>query len=344
MKARLGPCLVALGLAAACGQVRDDDSAATSTSGGTTSAGGAPEGSACADGSMPRPFVRDADGDGTGQKLPAGETCDAQPPSGHTFQSSVNVDGDCDDTDPALRYWANFYTDADADGYGVPNQEHTFDCAERAIAGMAPNARDCDDSDASAQLEQFVDADADGYGVTAQTACVADDAEGYTLSPDDCDDSEASVHPYSEFEAPLDGVDSDCDGNDYPITRCADLIEPGNAVPVDETCEGAVDLFLASVSACHDCEGSRVALVVGNRGTVATGAELVITGGKQWGSAEPLRLRLEAPLAPGALSPRLESAAPRPEIFLEIAGTEGLRDCNPTDNQGHIDVGFVDCL
>jgi len=337
-----GLCLVALGLAAACGQARHNDSAAPPMSGDTTTTAGAPETSACADGSMPQPFFRDADGDGTGQKAPAGATCSAQPPSGHTFQWSV--DGDCDDTDPELRSWANFYTDADADGYGVPNQEHTYDCAERVIAGMAPNARDCDDGDPSVQLEQFLDADADGYGATAQAACVADDAEGYTLLPDDCDDAQASVYPYSEFEAPLDGVDSDCDGNDYPIARCADLVEPGSAVPIDETCAGAVDLFIASVSACHDCEGSRLTLVVGNRGTVAAEAEVVIAGGDQWGSAEPLRLTLAEPLAPGALSPRLESEAPVPEVFFEVAGTEGLRDCNPTDNLGHVDVGFVECL
>lgn len=336
---------VALGLLPACGETGGGDSAATaSTIGGmtATSAGGAPESSACADGSAFRSFFRDDDGDGFGQELPAGQTCGDDPPSGHSFLGGPS--DDCDDTDPELYTWANFYTDGDGDGYGVPHQEHSYDCRERAIAGMAPNARDCDDGDPTVHLEQYVDADGDDHGVEARTACVADDADGYALSPGDCDDSQATVHPYSEFEAPLDGVDSDCDGNDYPITGCGSFVAPEGDVPVDTDCAGAVDLFFASVSACLDCDGSRIELIVGNRGTIATEVEILISGAESTSAAEPVRLGLAAPLPPGALSPRLASPAPLPEVRLEIAGTEGLADCDPADNVGHVRVGFVECF
>lgn len=335
---------LALGVAAACGETNTGDAAATGASSGitATSAGGSPEAASCPSGSAPRAFFRDDDGDGFGQKLPAGATCSDDPPIGHAFLGGTNED--CDDTDPGLYTWANFYTDADGDGYGVPHQEHTFDCSKRAIAGMAPNARDCDDADPGLHLEQFVDADGDGHGVEAHTACVADDAEGYALGPGDCDDSQARVHPYSEFEVPLDRIDSDCDGNDYPVTGCGVFVAPAATVSVDTACAGSIDLFLASVSACLDCSGSRVELVVGNRGTVSTEAEILIRGAEGTTSAEPVRLALGAPLAPGTLSQRLVSAAPLPTIRLEIAGTEGLNDCNPADNVGQVQVGFVECF
>lgn len=333
---------IALALALACGEAQSG--AGASTSGGTTatSTGGAPEASACADGSAPRAFFRDDDGDGYGQRLAAGETCSGAPPEGHAFLGGTS--DDCDDTDPDLYTWSNFYTDADGDGYGVANQEHTYDCRERAISGTAPNARDCDDADPALHLEQFVDTDGDGFGVEARTACVADDADGYATGPGDCDDAEASVHPYSEFEAPLDGIDSDCDGHDYPITACEGFVDPGSAVPVDENCEGAVDLFLASVSACLDCEGSRVELVVGNRGSVAAEVEVLISGTPGTTQAVPRRLGLEAPLAPGAISERLASSAPLPEIYLEVTSTNGIAECNPADNLGYVRVGFVECF
>jgi len=335
---------LALGFAAACGETNTGDAEVTRSSSGVTatSGGGSPEAASCPGGSEPRSFFRDDDGDGFGQKLPAGTTCSDDPPSGHAFLGGTTED--CDDTDPELYSWANFYTDADGDGYGVPYQEHAFDCSKRVIAGMASNARDCDDADTSSHLQQFVDADGDGHGVQASAACVADDAEGYALVSGDCDDSQADVHPYSEFEAPLDGIDSDCDGNDYPVTGCGVFVAPEGDVPVDTACAGSVDLFLASVSACLDCSGSRVELVVGNRGSVSTEAELLISGDAGTSAAEPVRLALDGPLAPGALSQRLLSAAPLPTIHLEIAGTEGLTDCNPEDNVGQIQVGFVECF
>lgn len=288
-----------------------------------------------------RALYVDGDGDGYGREEKVGESCDEEPPEGLTFLSTLH--GDCDDSDPLAHAWTNFYTDADGDGYGVPLQEHTFACAERPIEGMAPNADDCDDTDASAQLEQYVDRDGDGYGDENERQCVAADAEGYERQPLDCDDSDPSVYYASEFEQPLDGVDSDCDGSDYALTRC----EPATlaaAVSVDEDCAGP-DVGFVAVDHCTPCDSSTVTVAVANFGTVAARVVVRLLEPQVDAPAEEVwALELEEPLEPGAVSEPLSGGVYGWQASLEVVSADGSSDCNPADNVRELPYGRIECF
>jgi hypothetical protein len=122
------------------------------------------------------------------------------------------VDDDCDgQVDEADAVDAlDWYTDADHDGFGDPN-EGQLACA--APSGTVADDTDCDDTsvryhpgasetdctdpndyDCSGSAPLFDDADDDGFA-----ACV------------DCDDGDSGVHP-GALEL-CDGVDNDCDGD-----------------------------------------------------------------------------------------------------------------------------------
>lgn len=98
--------------------------------------------------------------------------------------------GDCDDNDrftfpgaAELDDPTACMRDADEDGWGAAD-----------VAAPLYLGRDCDDNDASLQED-----DADG--------------DGSSTCDGDCDDADGTRHP-QRSEAPFDGVDSDCDGDD----------------------------------------------------------------------------------------------------------------------------------
>jgi hypothetical protein len=127
--------------------------------------GAGPAQSVCNDGSLPAGFSRaggdcgpadaevwrllayshvDADGDGATTPL-AGNVCAGLAlPDPYRTEPSGN---DCDDEDPALRFWVLFYPDGDGDGVGT--LPRIIDClAENAIpAGFSHLGHDPDDTD-----------------------------------------------------------------------------------------------------------------------------------------------------------------------------------------------------
>ena len=138
------------------------------------------------------------------------------------------ADNDCDgDVDEELPL-ADYYVDADGDGFGDANEPTVNDCGPPA--GYADNADDCDD------------AAADVYPGATEVACngVDNDCDG-ALHPDeldgdgdgtstcdgDCDDADADLN--------LDDVDGDgqttCDGD------CDDGV-PETYVGAPEVCDG----------------------------------------------------------------------------------------------------------
>ncbi len=212
-------------------------------------------------------WYEDADGDGYGDGTPA---CLCSASGTYT----TDEDGDCDESDAAIHPampevcdyvdqdcdgeadegLTRYYTDDDADGYGVDTE--TGSCT--SFAGAATLPGDCDDADTginpglpevcddadvdedcdgladdadagvSDQPEWYVDADADGYGdeTTAGTV-TCEGPEGWAPDGTDCDDSDDEVNP-GNHEWYGDTRDEDCDGvTEVSRTYCSPNVGPG---------------------------------------------------------------------------------------------------------------------
>ena len=165
------------------------------------------------------------------------------------------IDTDCDgtlDEDDATDA-ITWYIDYDGDGYGASGYTRTA-CSQPS--GYVASATDCDDTDkaikpgateycngeddncdgsidegaAADASTWYADSDGDGYGDpdTSKAACAR--PSGYVADSTDCYDKSADAYPGSnETETPGDGIDTDCDGNDF----CEDL-----------SCDGLPDLFM----------------------------------------------------------------------------------------------------
>ncbi len=162
-------------------------------------------------------FYADADGDGYGDASTLTTACSA--PSGYTTDGS-----DCDDSDGSSTHTGQ---DGDCDGILTSDDCDDADASSSALSQDGDcdgilTADDCDDGD-SASNAIADDGDCDGALTAddcddtdpASTLVVNDaDCDGYTTA-NDCDDANASIHP-GATELDGDGIDSDCDGLDYP--------------------------------------------------------------------------------------------------------------------------------
>jgi hypothetical protein len=196
----------------------------------------------------PATWYADGDGDGFGDATSTSAACDQ--PSGYvadatdcddasstTFPGANelcdDVDQDCDgELDEDAVDMADWYADADADGFGDPDVATAAcdqpagtvaddqDCDD-ADGSVNPNAvetcdgldQDCDgeaDEDATDALAWYTDADGDGWGDdgTAVQACVA--PTDTLAAGGDCDDADPAVSPGADEIC--DGVDTNCDG------------------------------------------------------------------------------------------------------------------------------------
>jgi len=189
-------------------------------------------------------WYADADGDGWGYQASPITACEA--PNGY-----VDGSGDCDDADPEsypdapercdgidndcdgevdedlIETW---YADADADGFGNPDNildscdpgegwvEDSTDCDDDSPA-VNPEATelcndtddDCDgDIDEELESSWYGDADADGYGDPASEVIDCEPGLDWVENGDDCDDTNSDIHP-DAIEI-CDSIDNDCDG------------------------------------------------------------------------------------------------------------------------------------
>jgi hypothetical protein len=125
-------------------------------------------------------------------------------------------------------------TDADGDGYGTDVDCDDSNAAIHPEASESCNGVDdnCDmaiDNDPADGTEYSVDADGDGYGKT-QRYCAKPPVT--VERGGDCHDDNPTAFPGSTTtEVPKDGIDTDCDGNDF----CTDL-----------NCDGRPDIVVPS--------------------------------------------------------------------------------------------------
>ncbi|MCB9683645.1 MAG: hypothetical protein H6735_01230 [Alphaproteobacteria bacterium] len=151
--------------------------------------------------------IRDADGDGDPAEQFGGNDCDDGDPlvsSLMTEDWSNDIDDDCD---------GNAF-DQDGDGY---------------LRGT-----DCDDTDATVNVERTWYADEDGDGVVGATpyvACIPEDGSSADPGPD-CDDQDPTVALVTLFR------DADGDGYGDPATTTTDHCEPVEGwVPTSGDCD-----------------------------------------------------------------------------------------------------------
>ncbi|MEY4118812.1 MAG: hypothetical protein RLZZ116_2140 [Planctomycetota bacterium] len=143
------------------------------------------------------------------------------------------LDDDCDSAADDGLTFINYYTDADADGYGATGATAQNSCA--AIPGKAPNNTDCDDARAATNpgaaevcngiddncvggidngltfLNYYTDSDGDSYGVstgTAQNSC--NPVTGKVPNNLDCNDTNPAISP--DATETCNGIDDNCTG------------------------------------------------------------------------------------------------------------------------------------
>jgi len=225
----------------------------------------------------------DLDGDGY---------CPGQDIGGTLYCSDGSLPGDCDET-LALRFpgnpevcdgldndcnlladdglpFADWWRDADTDGYGDLAQLVTT--CDGAPTGYVGDATDCDDTQATVFpgnpevcdgldndcnlsaddgltfQDWWLDADVDGYGDPAQLASTCDGAPtGYIDDATDCNDASADVHPGATEVCNTD-VDDDCNGLADDLDPAVDL-STGGTWYVDADQDGYGDPA-APVQAC----------------------------------------------------------------------------------------------
>lgn len=270
-----------------------------------------------------------ADRDGDGASRTADECAGESVSSGFPRHGQE----DCDDTDPTRRHGVQYYTDGDGDGYGIPRVESAWGCRGDMIDGFAPNTDDCDDANHTLHQWKYVDADSDGGG-SGEPVCVGDADAGFSPRADDCDDANAAIHHRAEGERTLDGVDTDCDGYDYPTLSGAD--DPVLAIPDGSRCEGAA-LSIIAVELNWNCGGGFM-VQVGNRGSVPVEFGTLRIE-RATGRVDDVELPV---LAPGEVVRAGGGGGGEHIITLATGADPG--DCMPMSETGRVLAPFVDCL
>jgi hypothetical protein len=170
----------------------------------------------------------DADGDGYGDSALSTANCSV--PAG-----SVEVDGDCDDADPAIN----------------PGATEMCDLVDNNCDG------NIDESTAADASTWYADADGDTFGDAAAAMASCSMPAGYVADDTDCDDTDGAVNPAGTESC--NGVDDDCNGfTDEPgavgeTTWYADTDRDGygDAADSQDACDQPA-IFVADNTDCDD--------------------------------------------------------------------------------------------
>jgi predicted small lipoprotein YifL len=167
-----------------------------------------------------------------------------------------DCDGDVDDADSDVTGVSVWFSDIDADGYGDPDSSISScspglgyvadgsDCddsndsaypgAEEVCDEVDNDCNDIIDDDASDGFLVYVDSDGDGHGDPAAGSSIACELTiGTSDLADDCDDSDGFRSP-SEAEIECNGIDEDCDGEDFCLSTCGNgIVDVGEEIEMD---------------------------------------------------------------------------------------------------------------
>ena len=182
----------------------------------------------------------DADGDGYESTVDCDDSNAAINPG--EVEICNDIDDNCNTQIDESLSFVDYFTDADADGYGDINAIAVTACL--APAGMVADNSDCDDSNAAINPSATeicgnnIDEDCSG----ADLACTGTDADGDGFSaPLDCNDNNASIYP-GATEVCFDNQDNNCNGG------------------IDEGCVSNVDADGDGFVAGYDCDDANPAV------------------------------------------------------------------------------------
>ncbi|MES2642228.1 MAG: MopE-related protein [Myxococcota bacterium] len=199
----------------------------------------------------------DADADGYGEDASVVAACEPSP-------GYVVIDGDCDDSDPAISPAAVEICDE------LDEDEDCNGVAEDADPGVL----------LADQVTGHADTDADGFGDPYKVEQFCDIPSGWVRNDDDCDDAADWIHP--DASEVCDGVDDDCDGlsdensaidastwyadddddnhGDLDSTRAACERPPGFVASSDDCDDTSVDVYPGAPERCDgeddNCDGT----------------------------------------------------------------------------------------
>ena len=244
-------------------------------------------------------WYRDSDGDGWGDESRSELACE-QPASTSATPGDCDdgaaaarpdgteicdgLDNDCDGTtDLGAIDATSWYRDADADGYGTPDDVVSAceapsgyvaiagDCDD-GVAGGPPGDEICDgfDNDCDGIVDEpeaidaswwYRDRDGDAHGDVTTTALACYQPYEYVADATDCDDDDGSRYPGADELC--DGRDNDCDAevDEDAVGRITwyedgDLDGYGDAATASLACE-APDGWLTDGSDCDDADPAR---------------------------------------------------------------------------------------
>ncbi len=222
----------------------------------------------------------DADGDGFNETVDCDDSNAAINP-GET-ESCNGVDDNCNTTIDEGLVFLNYYTDADADGYGDASATAVNAC--QAPAGLVLGNTDCNDANANinpgaaevcnnntddncngngdetAGSDWYADTDNDGFGNAASSIVSCTTPVGYVLTSNDCDDTAVSINP-SATEVCGNGVDEDCSGSDLNCGGGVDADGDGFSSPIDCNDNNA-SIYPGATEICFDNQDNNCSGVV----------------------------------------------------------------------------------
>ena len=161
------------------------------------------------------------------------------------------IDNDCDGIIDEDLDFTTYYEDNDGDGFGNDLQ-FVEDCT--LPNGYVTNNMDCDDNDSEINPDSeeicdgidndcdgiidedlnftvyYEDNDGDGYGNDLQFVEDCTRPNGYVTNNMDCDDTDSEINPDAE-DIPNNGIDENCDGEDFVTSLKEDSSSPLNIFP-----------------------------------------------------------------------------------------------------------------